>query len=154
MRFEIVMYSLTILLCLGIHSCNGLRILGLFPFHVRSHYTMCEALMRGLAARGHQVDVYSHFPLKQPVPNYKDFSLQGTLPGISNNMTFERATTSSSKEMIKYWLVTQGTTVCNLMEQPVFQKLFHDPPTDPPYDIIINEVKMDHLLVSITLYRN
>lgn len=130
----------TIFLCVNILSSDGLRILGLFPFQMRSHFVMCEELMRGLAERGHQVDVYSHFPLKRPIPNYKDFSLHGTLPAISNNITFDVVSISSLSEMIKHWVQTEGKSLCSLMELPLFQKLLYDPPTDPPYDLVINEV--------------
>lgn len=140
LAIKFMIRAFVILLCLNIHPSNGLRILGLFPFQVRSHFTMCEALMRGLAERGHHVDVYSHFPLKRPIPNYKDFSLHGTLPDVTNNMSFDTLSVSSLSESMEYWLEVQGNSVCNLMELPLFQKLLHNPPTDPPYDLVINEV--------------
>ncbi|CAB0037075.1 unnamed protein product [Trichogramma brassicae] len=70
---------------------DGLRILGIFPQTFRSHFTMNERLMRGLAARGHRVDVYSHYPLKEPMENYTDHSIR--TPNITtylNNLHYER----------------------------------------------------------------
>lgn len=48
-----------------IHSAN---ILGIMPLNGRSHFQMAEALFRGLAENGHNVDVVGHFPLKKPIP--------------------------------------------------------------------------------------
>ena len=135
-----VILTLTILLYVNVQPSYGLRILGLFPFQVHSHFVMCEELMRGLAAKGHQVDVYSHFPQKKPLPNYTDFSLKGTLPAVSNNLTFDVASITAPEEIIKYWLKIHGTSVCGLLKHPLFQKLFHNPPKDPPYDVVITEV--------------
>ncbi|KAL7295541.1 hypothetical protein TKK_0011182 [Trichogramma kaykai] len=123
------------------------RILGLFPYQGKSHFTMCEALMRGLAAKGHQVDVYSHFPLKSPIPNYKDFSLAGSLPAVANNMTYEDVSKATGTDMIGLWIGKIGTSVCRLMDHPLFQELFYHPPRDPPYDIIVHEVSVTHCFI-------
>lgn len=45
---------------------------------------MFYPLMRNLAERGHNVTVISHFPDKNPVPGYKDVTLEG-LADISLN---------------------------------------------------------------------
>lgn len=134
---------LTILITLLFYTqpIASLRVLGLFPFQMRSHYVMGEELMRGLAAKGHQVDVYSHFQLKQKLPNYHEYSLLGTLPEISNNVTFEVASIVSGPDMISFWLESAGLPICHLLELPIFQKLLHDPPRDPPYDLVVIEVR-------------
>lgn len=49
----------------GIQNYN---ILGVFPFNGRSHFVMFERLLKGLAAKGHKVDVVSHFPQQRPIP--------------------------------------------------------------------------------------
>ncbi|XP_063221122.1 UDP-glycosyltransferase UGT5-like [Bacillus rossius redtenbacheri] len=46
------------------------RILGVFPFPGRSHVVIYSSLLRGLAARGHNVTVFSAYSLDQPVANY------------------------------------------------------------------------------------
>lgn len=48
-------------------GCDGYRILGIFPLNGRSHMMMFEQLMKGLAKRGHQVDVVSTFPQKKTI---------------------------------------------------------------------------------------
>ncbi|XP_058810722.1 UDP-glycosyltransferase UGT5-like [Phymastichus coffea] len=118
---------------------DGLRILGLFPLHGKSHFVMCERLMKGLAEKGHQIDVYSHFPQKKPVPNYNDFSLDGTLPKIVNNMSydvFKQFQTVNMEIMMK----EIANPVCDLLDIPIFQKLIQDLKTNQPYDVVIIEV--------------
>ncbi|XP_031777448.1 UDP-glucuronosyltransferase 2A3 [Nasonia vitripennis] len=130
-----------LLLVLSCRVTEGLRILGLFPLHGKSHFVMCEALMRGLAARGHQVDVYSHFPLKQPVANYTDFSLAGSIPLLSNSMSFELMNSFGGDSISIPQLLKLGADpICELLNLPIFQKLLRQPPSDPPYDVVIVEL--------------
>jgi hypothetical protein len=56
----------------------GARILGLFPFPLKSHFTVTSALMRELANRGHQVTVCNPFPEKSPGPNYTNIDTEAT----------------------------------------------------------------------------
>lgn len=131
---------LAILLINNIHSINGLRILGIHAFQMRSHHVMCEELFRGLAAKGHQVDVYGHFPLKNPEPNLTDYSLKGLIKWVSNNITYEEASKADGVETMRFWIGSVQDGICGLLGHPIFQKLIHNPPNDPPYDIVITEV--------------
>lgn len=49
-------------------SVDNHKILGLFPLNSKSHFVMFERLMKALAEKGHEVDVLSHFPLKNTIP--------------------------------------------------------------------------------------
>lgn len=128
-----------ILLCN--EQTQGLRILGLFPLNGKSHYVICDRLMKGLAEKGHQVDVYSHFPSKRPIKNLKDYSLEGSLPELQNNLTYEK-TMQLRLRNIRLAISTLGTNLCDLMSLPVFQDLLKNPPHDPPYDVVIVEVRL------------
>ncbi|XP_023248456.1 UDP-glucuronosyltransferase 2B15-like [Copidosoma floridanum] len=131
-----------LLVCLGTAPTliSGLRILGLFPFHSKSHFVMCEAVMKGLAAKGHRVDVYSHFPQSEPVPNYTDFSLEGTLEVLVNNFTHDNVVNNKA---LAGFLMNESTewirSMCKLLDHPHFEKLLNNPPQDPPYDLVILE---------------
>lgn len=57
----------------------GYRILGIFPHVGKSHSYTIEPVMRGLAEKGHEVTMISHFPLENPPKTYKDISLKGSL---------------------------------------------------------------------------
>lgn len=43
-------------------------ILAVFPFAGPSHFAMFGRLMKGLAEKGHELDVVSYFPQKTPIP--------------------------------------------------------------------------------------
>lgn len=118
---------------------NGYRILGVFPLQGKSHWIMQEELMKGLAKHGHQVDVITHFPLKKPIPNYTDISLEGSLPRVMNNVTASdiKGFGSFSIATLTY---TAGTAICQLLDHPKMRELIENPPQDPPYDIVITEV--------------
>lgn len=51
-------------------TCKAANILAIIPFSGSSHSNIFNALLKELAARGHEVDVVSHFPLKTSVPRY------------------------------------------------------------------------------------
>ncbi|XP_065157289.1 LOW QUALITY PROTEIN: UDP-glycosyltransferase UGT5-like [Atheta coriaria] len=57
--------------------CDGSKILGIFPMPSKSHYILGEALLRGLAAKGHQVTMISPYTLDKPMKNYKDVVIDG-----------------------------------------------------------------------------
>lgn len=53
------------------------KILGVFPTAAPSHHIVGSALMRGLAADGHEVTIISPFKEKNPIPNYTEVHLEG-----------------------------------------------------------------------------
>ncbi|XP_032679120.1 UDP-glucuronosyltransferase 2A3-like isoform X2 [Odontomachus brunneus] len=120
---------------------NGYRILGLFPLHGPSHWVMMQPLMKGLAQRGHQVDVVSHFPQKKSIPNYTDISILGSMHATRNNISAAEASTFSGFSMA-HLTDMAGTQICELLSHPAIQNLIKNPPQDPPYDILITEVFM------------
>ncbi|GAB0093832.1 hypothetical protein DMENIID0001_090140 [Sergentomyia squamirostris] len=69
MRVVILCVVLTLL---GSHCCDGAKILLAFPTPSRSHMIFASALMKGLAAKGHDVTVMSAFPQEKPLKNYRD----------------------------------------------------------------------------------
>ncbi|XP_023247051.1 UDP-glucuronosyltransferase 2A3-like [Copidosoma floridanum] len=135
---SLLVISIVLVACCS-QCVDGLRILGLFPLHGKSHFSMCESLMKGLAAKGHQVDVYSHFPQKKPVPRYTDYSLDGTLPAVVNNITYDYIQRFDSPN-IKFMMEELANKVCELMSTSEFQKLFQRLEKNQPYDVVIMEV--------------
>lgn len=122
-------------------SINGYRILGLFPLNTRSHFIINRKLMKILAQKGHQVDVVSHHPLKEPFPNYHDYSLQGSVKDYTNNLTYSKVQRVSETPFEKIRDVI-GNSVCELLKHPVLSNLIKNPPRDPPYDLVIVEVSL------------
>ncbi|XP_050432520.1 UDP-glucosyltransferase 2-like isoform X2 [Adelges cooleyi] len=50
--------------------CWSANILAFLPTFARSHYGAFQPMLKELAVRGHNLTVLSHFPLKDPPPNY------------------------------------------------------------------------------------
>lgn len=125
------------LLCLSI--CQGYRLLGVFPYYSASHFVIAERLMKGLADKGHQVDMISHFPLKMSHPNYTDIVKLKWPIQIVNNLTFESVQYINTS-LTHFTATSAGNDICQFLGKPEIQKLVRDPPKDPPYDAILMEV--------------
>lgn len=55
--------------------CVAYDILGVFPYPGGSHFAVFEPLMTGLAVKGHNVTVISHFPRGTSLANYEEVIL-------------------------------------------------------------------------------
>lgn len=120
---------------------DAYRILGVFPFNGKSHNNMFEALMKGLAIRGHQVDAITHFPIKNAPKTYRTIiNLAGTLPDVTNNFTVEMVLGFGTID-IPFLVNNFGNNLCDIMGTEEMQALIKSPPKHPPYDVIITEVK-------------
>lgn len=120
--------------------CDGARILGIFPLSGRSHFTVGEQLMKILAKNGHQVDMISHYPQKKPVSNYNDLSLRGSITDWTNNMNYDRLQVLSTTSIIPEITNNTGDKLCKLLQHPILNNIIKNPPSDPPYDLVIVEV--------------
>ncbi|CAL1675285.1 unnamed protein product [Lasius platythorax] len=130
------------LFCLSV--CHGYRLLGLFPYHGQSHFVMFEQLMKGLARKGHQVDVVSTFPLKKPYPNYNDIVKLTPPIVLVNNMSFEFMQFVFGMNPVHAIATVGGNDICLNLENPAIQELARNPPRDPPYDAVLIEVLSAH----------
>ncbi|XP_031829088.2 UDP-glucosyltransferase 2 [Nomia melanderi] len=120
---------------------NGLRILGLFPLNGKSHWAMGQQLFLALAKRGHQVDVITHFLMKNPPPNYNQLSIENSLPPAVNSMHANDAVQFKNLDLSLLVQMT-GTRICETLNHENVQKIIKNPPNDPPYDLIIVEMFM------------
>uniref|UniRef100_A0A6M2DWR1 UDP-glucuronosyltransferase n=1 Tax=Xenopsylla cheopis TaxID=163159 RepID=A0A6M2DWR1_XENCH len=133
--------SLSILLY-GLLVCSefteSAKILGIFPLNGPSHWSPAKALMEALAKKGHQVTVVSHFPRKEPLPNYKEINLAGTMASAVNNISYELVVTMNSFISTSFlvWHLT-GTRLCKeLYPTKQFQELAA---SKEKYDLIVTE---------------
>lgn len=122
-------------------QCHGHRILGIFPMNGKSHMVMFEQIMKGLARRGHQVDVVSTFPLEKPFHNYKDLAIKAALPKFVNNMTYDFFQDVTQKtNMVQFLAENAGNIICEKgFETDVLQNIINKP-QKPAYDLVITEV--------------
>lgn len=85
---RLISIVLLVIVTFGFTECYN--ILGLFPYAGKSHFYVFEALMKGLADKGHSVTVLSQFPQKSAHPNYKDFILPRMKEGSNNVIGFDQ----------------------------------------------------------------
>ncbi|XP_011297292.1 UDP-glucuronosyltransferase 1-9 [Fopius arisanus] len=124
-------------LILQTQGTSALRVLGVFPLPGKSHFILAENLLKEMARRGHSVDMVSHFPTKNPIPNYRDISLRGSLPIAVNNISFEETRTFSGFSMA-FFVRHTGTQICELLGTPYLEELLRTP--KGTYDVIIVEL--------------
>ncbi|XP_017886257.1 uncharacterized protein LOC108628682 [Ceratina calcarata] len=142
MRLLLPLLFLTVLACT---ACDGLRILALFPLNGKSHWVMAEGLLTGLTKRGHQIDVVTHFLLKNPPANYKEISVDGILETVVNNMNASSLSSGLNQNM-SYLVNIGGDRVCELLKLPQLQEVIHRNSKSPKYDVIIVEVRFSRKL--------
>ncbi|KAG7207214.1 hypothetical protein KM043_008892 [Ampulex compressa] len=132
--------SVIIPLALCIVGSEGYRILGVFPFHGKSHFIMFEQLMKGLARKGHAVDVISPFPLKKSYANYTDLIALPPPRQFVNNLTYMEMQKIISVLPVHAVATLAGNDLCKFLGHPEVQNLIRHPPQDPPYDLMIMEI--------------
>ncbi|XP_034232815.1 UDP-glucuronosyltransferase 2B13-like isoform X1 [Thrips palmi] len=127
----------TLLLLLAAGLADAARILAVFAMKGQSHTMVNDPLVRGLAARGHTVDVYGHFVPAEPVANVQYFKLEraGTLaPGLDIK-AYEHAYT---KFVNPIKLMSRGIDDCEaLFSDPGVQRLLS---SNTKYDLFITEL--------------
>ncbi|XP_049964018.1 UDP-glycosyltransferase UGT5-like [Schistocerca serialis cubense] len=118
-------------------GASGANILGVFWFVAPSHFTMFGRLFRELAARGHNVTVLSHFPLKDPLPNYTDINIAGSMLTYADNVTMELVL--DIQGMTGMWSDWQQVlAMCfDAHQHPEVRRLAH---SRDHYDLVVAEV--------------
>ncbi|XP_069682309.1 UDP-glycosyltransferase UGT5-like isoform X2 [Periplaneta americana] len=118
-------------------SADTYKILGLFPHVAKSHFLMAEALMKGLAGRGHQVTMVSHFPQKNSISNYTDISLVGSMPEFFGQVFLENVAVKYLYKTLIRQSNTGIVTCKNTLESPEMKKLVASNET---FDLVITEL--------------
>ncbi|KAJ4434824.1 hypothetical protein ANN_23395 [Periplaneta americana] len=121
----------------AIHITDSARILGLFQFNGKSHFVMFEALLKGLASRGHDVVVVSHFPQESKVPNYTDISVEESLTEAVNSFTMDTALNFKYYNLLKFFWYDNYEFCKEVFEHPNIHKLIK---SEEKYDLIITEL--------------
>ncbi|XP_049961013.1 UDP-glycosyltransferase UGT5-like [Schistocerca serialis cubense] len=133
MRYIFLMVTVAVLA----GESDAARILGLFNYPGKSHFLMFEEVMKALAARGHEVFVYSHFPQAKPLPNYTDVSLVGSLPPVVNAIPMDEVFGRDDPSVTFGLLRGLSEQACEkLLQFPAMQKLMK---THEKYDLIFTE---------------
>nr|XP_043068706.1 UDP-glucosyltransferase 2 isoform X2 [Drosophila bipectinata]XP_043068707.1 UDP-glucosyltransferase 2 isoform X2 [Drosophila bipectinata] len=66
-----------VLFSVGWEITGAAQILGLFSHPGKSHFNFFRPIFLALAKRGHNISMYSYFPLEKPIDNYTDYVFHG-----------------------------------------------------------------------------
>ncbi|CAH0395930.1 unnamed protein product [Bemisia tabaci] len=138
MKSKLLVFLLFVWLA-NVQRCFGYKILGLFPYNGRSHIVIFESIMKGLAERGHEVHVLSHYPQKVKIANYTDLSVLGSIPLPNNQFSFDGFSSIRSRfhffnNMFALYSMIEGHE--GVMKSEAVQKLMK---SNERYDLIITE---------------
>ncbi|XP_015113283.1 UDP-glucuronosyltransferase [Diachasma alloeum] len=127
--------------CVGVFPVGNeaYRILAVFPLPSKSHHLMFDSIIKGLTGRGHQVDVVTLYPLKNPPPNYKVIAnLEGKQESLVNQLSVAIAIQFGS-DFTRQLALRSGNPFCEYLGLPEMQEIIKNPPQDPPYDLVVTE---------------
>ncbi|XP_044733444.1 uncharacterized protein LOC123296047, partial [Chrysoperla carnea] len=128
--------TILILTLLSQTSC-GYKILGVFPHGGKSHFFVFAPILRELAQRGHEVTVISHFPEKNPLPNYKDISIVGAGEIGLNNIPAGAIPNGIFTNIFTHIVLSEeGKQNCEALRYPEIQNLIKSNNT---FDVILQE---------------
>ncbi|CAD1470738.1 unnamed protein product [Heterotrigona itama] len=126
---------MAVLVCVN----DAYRILCVFPYNGKSHFRMFDVLCKGLARKGHKVDMISHFPTEIPIANYRDIvDLNGTRENIVNSLSIQHGRTLHAS-VVYYIATTYGGDLCHLLGHEKMQNFIKNLPKGPSYDLVITE---------------
>ncbi|KAK7788698.1 hypothetical protein R5R35_012812 [Gryllus longicercus] len=114
-----------LLLALGLWlpaPTHAARILGIFPTPSISHQLPYQAVLKALAARGHQITVISPDPLKEPVANYSDVDLSFSYEDFRQSITFAGMADVNPIRMMKM----MTPTILSVTEKQLASKPIQD----------------------------
>lgn len=129
--------NLLLLLLFAFTNVRSLNILGIFPYHGKSHFIVFQVFLRELANRDHNVTVISHFPSEVPPKNYHDISLAGTFESLENEFNPPMERTYWSLIQTSLFLTTSGKENCEVMlANKEVQRLIKN---GPKFDVVVVE---------------
>lgn len=118
-----------------VYKTTGSKILALFPYPLKSHFIMFNALLVELAKRGHQVTIVNTFPKKIPPSNFRDVDVSSCFQLPSIRFEIERAFSYNSsllRDFFSYVQAYDDILKCDPMHELIS--------TTEKFDLIITEI--------------
>ncbi|XKL67571.1 hypothetical protein PGB90_003062 [Kerria lacca] len=115
------------------------KILGIFPTYSKSHYLMNQPITKGLAARGHNVTIISHFKSESNLNNYEEIIFGDNLRSFVDTVTINEA-----REMnrllnhLSQALTMEYESCLNILKSHFLQKIIKS--KEKSFDLIIAEL--------------
>lgn len=141
-------------LCAVITSVNSYRILGVFPHPAKSHYIVGDALMRGLAEKGHYVTMISPHKQNKPIKNYRSIHLEHSLSDAAkeveagNFINYNRAHFIDGVEILHQVSVNLTRSV---VKSENFRQFLHE---KEHFDVVIFEIFGCDAMIGLGHYFN
>jgi glucuronosyltransferase len=101
---------------------------------------MLEPYMKALVTRGHEVVVVSHFPQKQPIPNYTDIVIGSTFDGLisKSGASIQQVLSLRNPILNTMYLAKFGAHTCEtVLSNPTVKRLIN---SDEKFDVVVNDV--------------
>ncbi|XP_065222649.1 UDP-glucosyltransferase 2-like isoform X2 [Planococcus citri] len=135
--YTLSLVCLSYLVLYSSSSCEGARILGVFPIGGISHYAPAEAVLKALAARGHDVTVISSYPQKTPLKNFHDIDVSKVKRNAVNSLSFDLVRTALQSASNNFYYVAEvSRTYCEVaFSMPEVQALL-----DEKFDLVMTEI--------------
>ncbi|XP_031634295.1 UDP-glucuronosyltransferase 1-7C-like [Contarinia nasturtii] len=137
-----------LVLLLFLSTANSLKILGMFPIPILSHFKFFHSILRELADAGHDVTVVSHFPDNDAPVNYKDLLLPKSDLAL-NSVDLEVFKNAPwSTYIVTFWRLQQnGFKECDLIfSSPVLQTILK---SNQKFDVILLEQFNNDCLMAV-----
>ncbi|KAJ9574467.1 hypothetical protein L9F63_008355, partial [Diploptera punctata] len=130
--------SLSALQC-SFQSANSAKILAIFSHIGKSHFDVIAPFLEQLAKRGHDLLTISHFPRKEPLPNFKEIDLRGTFVINKTVEVIEFKDASNFGNIMSLLLLSEwGAISCErTLQHPEVQKLIH---SNEKFDLLVTEI--------------
>ncbi|PSN55490.1 hypothetical protein C0J52_02575 [Blattella germanica] len=128
-------------------KANGYRILAVFAHAGKSHFDVFGPYLEGLAIKDHELLVISHFPRSDPMPNYKDIDLVGTLPSNkTTNVLAFKDITYGGQVRSAFRLSNWGKMTCEkTFQNPKVKELIKSNET---FDLLVTEQFMSDCMLA------
>lgn len=127
--------AIAILATSKIQQAHTSKILALFPYPLKSHFIMFDALLVELAKRGHNVTVVTTFPKKIAIQNYTEIDVSSCFQLPAIRFELERAFSYHSSLLRDLFSYVQAYD--DILKCPPMRDLIY---TSEKYDLIITEI--------------
>lgn len=110
------------LLAIERNGVASYKILGISPVAGPSHYFVVSALMKGLAADGHEVTFISPFKQKAPIPNYNEVYLDGVYDSLLKgnfDLAFDENLPRRKNNRVRVFLLLFFFLVTEILQIPI-----------------------------------
>jgi phage pi2 protein 07 len=124
-----------LILIVALHNVSSARILVLHPSPSQSHLIVTKALTKELACRGHEVTMFSQFPLEKPLQNYRDIKVEinDTFSAIIKGLVSQSGSIWSWLKVFPKLVASLTETGEAILQHPELQRMMRE----EKFDLVI-----------------